>query len=78
MNTINDFSKEQIDLFRRVCDDAMGPTCATELLLLIEGVIGALDDGEGGYKNYGEMSEKIDACLAALSFVRATEILERK
>lgn len=78
MGNLQDFNKEQIDLFRRVCDDAMGPTCATELLLLIEGVIDALDDGEGGYKHYGEMSEKLDACLAALAFVRATEILERK
>lgn len=78
MANLQDFNKDQIDLFRRACDDAMGPTCATELLLVIEGLIQTLDDDTEDYKNYGEHSEKVEACLAALAFVRATEILERK
>lgn len=77
MQNLNDFNEEQINLFRRVCDDAMGPTSATQLLCVIEGLTFALGD-DGEYKNYGEMSEKIEVCLAALNFVRATEILEAK
>lgn len=78
MQNIEDFNDMQIDLFRRACDDALGPTCATELLTVMEGLICVLDGSGENYKEFGELSEKVEACLAALAFVRATAILERK